>query len=248
MNRLIPAILLSLLCLSVSAQTKQKIKRYDESSRPVIGTKGDWMVGGSASFSGHSNDNYSIAVVQNINSVGFRVAAAPEFCRFVEDNLGLGMKITYGRSMFDLASAKAEFDKVSIKAKDYMTISQDASLTVFFRYVIPFGDSHRFAMYADGGFRASLKHGKDTDEHTGNVVGTWHKTWNGGLVVNPGLMAFVTDKLAVFASVGLASFTIGKTSQVHNQVDTGSRKLSNFSFMLDPTAISVGLDFYIGKK
>lgn len=249
MRRLLSAtILLLLLCPVICAQTKQKVRRYDDTSRPVIGAKGDWMVGGTASFTGHSNDGFSLAVVEGINSVGFHVSAAPEFCRFVEDNLGLGVKLSYGRSMFDLANASAGFGTVSLNVKDYITISQDASLTVFFRYIIPIGDSDRFAMYADAGFRAAMGHGKDTDEHTGYVVGTWRKSWNGGLVVNPGLLAFVTDRMSIFASIGMAAFTVGRTGQVHNQVEEGMRKTSNFSYMLDLTSVGVGIDFYIGKK
>lgn len=249
MKRLLSAtILMLLLCPGISAQTKQKIQRYDDASRPVVGAKGDWMVGGTASFTGHSNEDFSLAVVQGINSVGFHAAVAPEFCRFVEDNLGLGVKVSYGRSMFDLADASAGFGTVSLNVKDYITISQEASLTVFFRYIIPIGESNRFAMYADAGFKAAMGHGKDTDEHTGTVVGTWRKSWNGGLVVNPGLMAFVTDRMALFASVGMASLTVGRTGQVHNQVKEGTRKTSNFSYMMDLTAIGVGMDFYIGKK
>lgn len=248
MKKLLSAILLVMLCLGASAQTKQKLHRYNDDARPAVGVKGDWMVGGIASFSGHSNDNFSFAVVDGINSVGFHVGVTPEFCRFVEDNLGLGIKLSYGRSMFDLATASAEFGTVSLGVKDYITISQDASLTVFFRYIIPFGESNRFAMFADAGFRAAMGHGKDTDEHTGQVVGTWRKSWNGGLVVNPGLMAFVTDRMAIFANVGMAALTVGKTGQVHNQVAEGTRKTSNFSYMLDLTSIGVGIDFYIGNK
>lgn len=248
MRRLLSVILAISLCLGASAQTKQTIRRYDEASRPVIGAKGGWMIGGTASYTGHSNDSFSLAVIDGINSVGFHAAVSGEFCRFVENNLGLGMKLSYGRSMFDLATASAGFGDVSLQVKDYVTISQSASATVFMRYMIPIGDSDRFAMYADVGFKAALGHGKDTDEHTGFMAGTWRREWSGGIVVNPGLMAFVTDRMSVFASVGMASLTFRKEGQVHNQVKEGYNKTMDFSYLMDVTAINVGLCFYLGDK
>lgn len=239
------AIFLS-LCISSLAQ--EIIVRYDDSVHPVIAAKGSWIVGGTAALTGHDNANYNFAVVSGINSVGFRVSVAPEFCWFLRDNLGFGAKVGYGRTMLDAASGSIDFGSISLGVKDFYTISQDVSLTAFMRYYLPIADSERIAMYVDAGLQGVWGHSKESDAHTGAIVGTWQDKWKAGLVVNPGIMAYFSKHVAVFASLGMAGLCYGRVSQVHNQVDSGSRGSFTMSYMLDLTSLNIGLDFYIGKK
>lgn len=238
----------ALFCMAcIPAAAGQKMNRYDD-NRPVIAAKGSWLIGGTAAYTAHSNEDYSFAVVQDINSVGFNANLAPEVCWFVSDNLGVGVKMSYGRYMLDAATGSAEFGTISIGVDDYYTVRQAMSAAAFLRYYIPIGDSSRFAMFADAGLVAKWGHRKDSEQHTGAEVGTWQNDWKGGLVVNPGLMAYLSKRMSMFASVGMAGLTYGKASQVHNQVDEGSRGAFAFSYMLDLTALNIGLDFHFGKR
>ena len=173
---------------------------------------------------------------------------APEFCWFLRDNLGFGAKVGYGRTMLDAASGSIDFGSISLGVKDFYTISQDVSLTAFMRYYLPIADSERIAMYVDAGLQGVWGHSKESDAHTGAIVGTWQDKWKAGLVVNPGIMAYFSKHVAVFASLGMAGLCYGRVSQVHNQVDSGSRGSFTMSYMLDLTSLNIGLDFYIGKK
>ncbi len=246
--RLRLTLTLALLSLGTLAMAQEKIVRYDDSVHPVIAAKGSWIVGGTAGFTGHDNANYSFAVISGINSVGFHVSVAPEFCWFLQDNLGFGAKVSYGRSMLDAASGSLDFGSISLGVKDYYTISQDLGLTAFMRYYIPIADSERIAMYVDAGLQGVWGHSKESDEHTGAVVGTWQDKWKVGIVVNPGIMAYFSKHVAVFASLGMAGLGYGKVSQVHNQVDAGHRGSFSMSYMLDLTSLNIGLDFYLGKR
>lgn len=237
-----------LLCTGLGAGAKQPVVRYDELSRPVVAAKGQWMVGGTAAYSAHENKDYSLAVISAINSVGFNVSAAPEFCWFFKDNLGVGGKLSYGRTMLSVAGGSAEFGSVSIGVKDYYTVSQDVRFTAFIRYYIPVGDSRRIAFHVDAGLQGLAGHGKQTDEHTGAVVGTWQSRWKAGLVVNPGITAFFGKRTAIFASVGMAGISYGSNTQLHNQVAEGKASSLSASYLLDLTSLSVGIDFLIGKR
>lgn len=237
-----------LLCLALGAAAQEKIVRYDGTIHPVIAAKGAWIVGGTAAFTGHDNANYSFAVINDINSVGFRASVAPEFCYFLQDNLGVGAKVGYGRTMLNAASGSASFGSISLGVDGLYMISQDLSLTAFMRYYIPIADSERIALYVDAGLQGVWGHSKESDEHTGAVVGTWQDKWKAGVVVNPGIMAYVHKRVAVFASLGMAGLCYGRISQVHNQVDEGSRGSFSLSYMLDLTSLNIGLDIYIGKK
>lgn len=247
MKRLLLSISLVLgVCLSAAAQ--EKIVRYDGSARPVIAAKGSWIVGGSAAITAHNNSNYTFAVAEDINSVGFHVSAAPEFCWFLRDNLGFGLKVGYGRSMLDAASGSVSFGDIGLGVTGYYSVSQNLSFTAFMRYFIPIGDSDRIALFADAGLQGVWGHSKFSDEHTGAVVGTWQDKWKAGIVVNPGIIAFVRPQVAIFAGLGIAGVGYGRVAQVHNQVGEGSRGSFSVSYMLDLTALNVGIDIYLGKR
>jgi len=241
-------LLLLSLGLPAWAQTKEKIERYDDSKRPVIAAKGDLVVGGTASLSGHDNSNYSFAVLTGINSVGFKATLAPEFCWFLIDNLGIGGKIGYGRTMLDASSGTLDMGSIKMNVTDYKTVSQNLNLTAFVRYYLPIGESERVAMYVDGGLQGVWGHSKESNKNTGAVVGTWQDKFKGGLVVNPGIFAYLNHKVAVYVSLGMAGISFNKVSQTHNQVSDGSRNYFTTSFMLDLTALNFGLDINLGKR
>ena len=244
--RLTTTILLLYLGLQAGARTD--IPRYDDSARPVIASKGDLVVGGNASLGGHDNSNYSFAVLTGINSVGFKASMAPEFCWFIGDNLGIGGKIGYGRTMLDATSGTLDLGSISMSVKDCKIVSQDLSITAFVRYYLPIGESSRVAMFVDGGLQSTWGTSKESNRNTGSVVGTWQDKWKGGLVVNPGIFAYLNHKVGVFISLGMAGICVNRVSQVHNRVSEGSRNTFTTNFMIDLTALSFGLDINLGKR
>lgn len=230
--------------LTFQAMGQQPV-RYDDSSRPVIAAKGDVLVGGAVAFSSHRNDNYTFAVVEGINSVGYRISASPQVCYMFADNMGAGVRMTYTRSMMDAASASVEFGQVGLSVKDYSVLSQDFGFTGFFRYLIPIADSRRFAMFADAGLRATFGSGKDIDGRNTIVSGTYRRDWSLGLVVNPGLWARLSDSVSVFASVGMAGLGYASNNQEHNRIDEGRRGAFSAYYLVDLTALNIGAIIYL---
>lgn len=233
------------VCMFASAQ--QRMQRYDDAA-PVFAGQGTWMVGGTASYTAHRNSNYSFAVIDGINSVGFHLSAEPEASYYFKDNIGVGIRAGYGRMMLDAASGGAEIGQLELSVTDYYQISHDFSTTIFMRYFIPIAGSQRIALFVDGGLQGVYGQLKVSECHTGNEVGTWQEKWKAGLVVNPGVMAYVNGRLALSASLGMAGLTWGNVAQIHNQVAEGALKSFRFSYLLDFTSLNVGLNVSIGKK
>ena len=101
MNKLISAICSSLL-LGVSLTTVHA-QEFDRGI--VLNTfipKGQWVVGNSISYSEYSNDNYQFLVVENMDGIGYTFKVSPMFCYIVKDNLGLGGRFAYERSLTKL--------------------------------------------------------------------------------------------------------------------------------------------------
>lgn len=80
----------------VASATAQRYDRGFERNPSTFIEKGTWMVGGTVAYSTHRNDNYRFIIVDDINSNGYRLAFSPVFCYMVRDNMGVGMRFSYG--------------------------------------------------------------------------------------------------------------------------------------------------------
>ena len=123
-------------------------------SSPFV-TKGTWVVAGTFNYSQHVNDGHSILLINDINSTGYNISVDPKVLYMVKDNMGVGMKFSYDRSMLDLASANLSIADIEMGAKDCYQINHKYSAHALCRAYIPFGNIKRFSLFANE--RVSIK-------------------------------------------------------------------------------------------
>ena len=76
------------------------------------------------------------------------------------------------------------------------------------------------------------------------VVGTFNESYSLKLGVDPGLVAFLTDRFALQMNVGVFGVQYSWTNQIHNQVDNGNSDSTSAGFMVNLLSIGVGLSYY----
>lgn len=241
-------ILTALLTLCSLELGAQRIDRgYGESgaSPIVFAPKGSWMLGGSAQFSAHSNQDFRIAVLDGLNSQGYSLSASPAFCYMLRDNMGAGVKLGYKRQQLDLGSAGISVAGTDLNWNDYFALNHDMVASIFLRNYIPIDRSGRIAMYADVQLKGTVGQSKVADSHSGQTVGTYSENHSTVLGVNPGAVIFFTKHFAFDANLEVLGLGYTVTRQTHNQINTGDRTTSNFSFMLNLLALNFGLYYYL---
>ena len=67
--------------------------------------RGQWIFGGTASYSTHSNDTYRFLVVEGIESKGYTFKVSPMIAYAFRDNMALGGRFIYSRSLLKLDKA-----------------------------------------------------------------------------------------------------------------------------------------------
>ena len=70
--------------------------------------KGQWVAGMTASFSTHSNKDYTFVVIEGINSEGHTVKIAPVLAYAVANNMALGARFTYSRTYLRIDSGSIQ--------------------------------------------------------------------------------------------------------------------------------------------
>jgi hypothetical protein len=236
-----------MLCIAGVADVRAQ--RYDRGFDLKSSTfieKGTWMVGGQVSYSAHSNDNYRFLIIEDINSDGYRFSVSPLVCYAIKDNMSLGVRFAYGRNKLMVDTAKIGIDDIEIDIRDYYSLSHDFTGMVVYRNYIPIGNSKRFALFnetqlAVGVGEAKLINGRNAN----SVVGTYEESLSLRLGLNPGLIAFVNDHLAVEVNVGMLGLQYNSIDQIHNQVYKGSREATQINFKVNVFSIGFGLAYYL---
>ena len=229
---------------ALSAEAQHYDRGYEAvPSSPFI-TKGTWSVGGTAKYSQHINDNYNLLVISDINSTGFNLSANPKVMYAIKDNMAVGLEFSYGRSMLDLASADLGVATLEMSAADCYQIQHKYSAYGVLRAYIPFGNSKRVAMFADLHLGGSFKQGKAFNAGGEYVTGTYNEAYTIRLGVDPGFIAFLTDRLAVELNVGVFGVNYSWQNQIHNQVEHGNSQSASAGFMVNLLALGVGVSYY----
>lgn len=239
------AIIIALLLLGAFGAGAQQYDRGYETvpSAPFI-TKGTWSVGGTARYSQHINDGYNLLVLTDINSTGYNISFRPKVMYAFKDNMAVGLKLSYGRSMFDLANADMDIASIQMNASDCYQIQHNVSAFGVFRAYIPFGNSKRVAMFADLQLGGSVKQGKAFNAGGPEVYGTYNQSYSLQLGVDPGLIAFLTDRLALEVNVGMFGVDYNWENQIHNQVENGTNESASAGFMVNLLSLGVGISYY----
>ncbi len=209
--------------------------------------KGQWVFGGTASYSTHSNDNYSFLIVEGVNSRGHTFRVSPMIGYALHDNMIIGGRFIYDRTLLRVDKARVsvgdEESGVDIGIDQYYVLEHTYTGAVFWRQYIPLGGSRRFAIFTDMQFAAGGTQGKFAMDQP--VKGTYETGYKLSLGVLPGLVAFATNNMAIEVSVGVMGFNYSNTKQVHNRVEVGKRSSSNMNFKVNIFSIGLGMAFYL---
>lgn len=209
--------------------------------------KGQWVFGGTASYSTHTNDNYRFLIVEDINSTGYTVRVSPMVAYALRDNMALGARFTYSRSLLKLDKAHLEFgsedNTTELSAKDFYTLKHNYTAAFIWRQYIPLGRSKRFALFNETSLSFSGIQSKFANDSP--VKGTYQTGYEVGIGISPGIVAFATNNMAVEVNVGVMGINYSHIKQVHNQVRDGDIKSSMMNFKVNIFSIGLGMAFYL---
>ncbi len=209
--------------------------------------KGQWIVGATGSYSTHINDNYTFTLIDGINSDGYTLNVSPLLAYAVNDNLAIGGRFEYGRTMLNLDSALLSIalddESIDIAAKDYFALTSSYTAMAVMRQYIPLGRAKRFALFTEVRLEGGYFQSKFAFDQP--VEGTYSEGYNFGLGVVPGIVAFATNEVAFEVMIGVLGVGFSHTDQTHNQVSYGDVDSTSVSFKINIFSIGLGVSFYL---
>ena len=226
---------------------------YHRSQRGLIAMKnmfvprGQWIFGGTASYSTQTNDSYTFLLFEDIGSDGYTFKISPLVAYAIRDNVALGGRIAYSRSLTRIDSGELnlgdEESGIHIVADYYYQLKHSFSIAGIWRQYIPLGSSKRFALFNETALNFNFHQKKFAADEP--VRGTYETGFSMSLDVSPGLIAFITNAAAVEVNVGVMGLTYGVSNQTHNQLYKGKVSSSSLNFNINLLSIGLGFSFYL---
>ena len=215
--------------------------------RNLFVPKGQWVFGGTASYSTHTNEGYQFLIVEGIDSKGYTVRVSPMIAYALTDNMALGGRFIYSRTLLELDKAELQLgdegSDTDLKANNYYSLRHNYSVAAIWRQYIPLGRNKRFALFNETQLSVGGTQARFTNDSP--VKGTYETGYTLSLGISPGIVAFATNNMAVEVNVGVMGISYTHTKQVHNQVTVGKRNTSMMNFKVNIFSIGLGMAFYL---
>ena len=215
--------------------------------RNLFVPKGQWVFGGTASYSTHTNEGYQFLIVEGIDSKGYTVRVSPMIAYALTDNMALGGRFIYSRTLLELDKAELQLgdegSDTDLKANNYYSLRHNYSVAAIWRQDIPLGRNKRFALFNETQLSVGGTQARFTNDSP--VKGTYETGYTLSLGISPGIVAFATNNMAVEVNVGVMGISYTHTKQVHNQVTVGKRNTSMMNFKVNIFSIGLGMAFYL---
>lgn len=212
--------------------------------------KGQWIFGGTASYSAHRNNSYQFTLINDIDSEGYTVGVSPMVAYAPWKNMAVGIRFGYGRSLLSLDNASLSVSDVDITIDMYHQLKHSFTGTIFWRPYIPLGTNNRFAFFAE--VQINLSGGQSklvarTGEVDGvqDYRGTYAKSFGAEVALQPGIVAFITNNAAVELSIGVFGLGFDRTQQIKNQIEEAEMRTLDTSFKINLLSVGIGMSFYL---
>ena len=248
-KRLLLAIVLLVgVTLTAGAQKeRRKFKRIDRGvQESVFIPKGQWMAGGSISYSEHEEDNLSFLVLKDVQGEGYSFKVSPYFGYFFANNMAAGFRFTYDRAYLDMPNFDLNLgDDLNISLSDLYYLQHKYEVSGFLRTYMPIGKSKIFGLFNEVRLTYGYSEGKNSTGSGTEYDGTYQTANHLQIGIAPGMTAFVTDWAAVEVSMDIMGFDFKWQDQNTNQVETGKRRTSSGNFKINLFSINIGMTFYL---
>ncbi len=243
MNKIALTLFLSVMfCLAGQARNE----RFDRGiEQKTFIPKGQWMAGASFSYMESDINNYQFLVLEDLDFKGYTFKVSGIASYFVRDDISVGLRVAYTRSIVDLGNLSLSLgDDLNIALSDYYLKSHMVSTSGFMRAYLGLGDSKRFGLFNEARITYGYGQGNAENGSTATSKAVHEVKHLLNLGVAPGMTCFINNNSAVEVSVDVLGLDFKWYDQDINQVEQGSQRTSSANFKINLFSINIGMSFY----
>lgn len=222
----------------------EKFERQMESV--VFVPKGQWITGLSFAYSQSNQDKYQFLVLEGISADTYNVRVTPMLAYALKDDMALGLKFSYTRSLAKLANADIVLGEDTQMNLDHVySLGHNYYATILYRNYFSLGNSRRFGFFNEIQFELGGGQSKLTKGRGENLTGTYERNFSIDLGIVPGLIVFLSNWSAMEVNVGVLGFSYRTTRSLKDQIYVAHRHAKSANFRINLFSITFGTTFYL---
>lgn len=239
------SLFLFFLTAGISASRGQENYQQDYESVTFV-PKGQWVAGASISYSQSHQKDYQFLILEGISGDTYSFKVSPMVCYIVKDDMGLGGKFGYSRSLTKLEGANVVIDSETSYDIDHLySLSHSYWGMAIMRNYFSIGKSKRFGFFSElqfqlGGGQSILKSGLGAD-----LSGAYQRHFSLDVGVAPGLCMFLNNYSAIEVNVGVLGFSYTHTRQLTDRIYESNIKSKVANFRINLFSITFGAAVYL---
>lgn len=228
-------------------QKKRRINRVDRNlMRLVFIPKGQWMAGATFNYQEWDIDNLNLLVLKNMDFEAYSFSASPYVGYFVKNNIAVGGRYNYHRDHVYLGQFDLNLgEDFNISLEDLYYLGHTHEATGFVRTYMSLGRANIFGFFSEMRATYAYSVSKNRTGTGKDVEGSFDRAHTLQLTFCPGMTAFVTDFMAVEASIGVMGFKYSWKNQHTNHVEQGKSHSGGANFKFNLLSINIGMTFYL---
>ena len=233
--------------LTLKAADEEKLEEFEVDIESVVFVpKKQWITGLSVSYTQSDWNRYQFFIVEGITGDSYTVKVSPMLAYAVADDLVLGLKFAYQRSLTKMERAEVVIDSETEYDVDYLyRLGHNYYATAFMRNYFSIGRSKRFGFFNElqlmlGGGQSKMTTGVGQD-----LSGVYENNFQMNIGLAPGLAVFLSNYSAIEVNVGVLGFSFTHTKSVTDRIYEAHRKSKMANFKINLFSITFGVAFYL---
>ncbi len=212
----------------------------------VFVPKGQWVTGVSINWTQSTQNKYQFLVVEDLSGDTYSFKVSPMLIYIVANDLGLGGKFSYTRSLTKLEKGSIVLGEDTEYDVDHLyRLSHNYYFMGVMRNYFSLGKSKRFGFFNElqlqlGGGQSKLSKGSGQ-----SLTGAYERNFSVNVGLAPGLLVFLNNYSALEVNVGVLGFTYTHTRQISDQIYESHRKSKMANFRINLFSITFGVAFYL---
>ncbi|MBD5207390.1 MAG: hypothetical protein HDS79_03855 [Bacteroidales bacterium] len=228
----------------VKKKTLEEYRREMESV--VFVPKGQWLTGVSISYSQSNQNKYQFLILDGVSGDTYTFKVTPMLGYMIADDMGLGLKFGYQRSLTKLEEASIVLDTDMDYSMDHIySLAHNYYATMFFRNYFSIGRSKRFGFFNEVQCQLGGGQSKFTTGVGDNITGTYEKNFQLSVGIVPGLCMFLNNYSALEVNIGVLGFSYTSTKSTTDRIYVSRRKSKLANFHINLFSITFGMSFYL---
>lgn len=205
--------------------------------------KGIWTIGVTASYGEFSTADLEILdLVSDVDFSGHIFSIRPYFSYFINNNMSVGMRVSYTTGKARIDSFKVDIDEdMNFNLHDIMYRSESYTAAVTFNQYLGIARRGRFGIFNEVELAFSSGFSDFQRPYNGEPRLTHTTTMSAALNFSPGVSVFIMDPVSFNVSFGVFGFQLKNDKQTVNGEKMGSRFTSSANFRFNIFNINFGI-------